>query len=109
VVSFYAETQKAFAGTHLQISGVALTERGSWSVSTANGAQIVIGDREQAGAGCAFPRCLSAADRRSCRWLHLRRSSLHQRIRRALAASGRRQRWRLAPLMKTICLLKAAL
>ena len=49
VVSFYAETQKAFAGTHLQINGVALTERGSWSVSTANGAQIVIGDRDQAG------------------------------------------------------------
>ncbi|OOG66230.1 cell division protein FtsQ [Rhodanobacter sp. B04] len=49
VVSFYAETQRAFAGTHLQITGVALTERGSWSVSTANGAQIVIGDRAQAG------------------------------------------------------------
>ena len=49
VVSFYAETQKAFAGTHLQITGVALTERGSWSVNTASGAQIVIGDRDQAG------------------------------------------------------------
>ena len=49
VVSFYAETQKAFAGTHLQITGVALTERGSWSVTTASGAQIVIGDRDQAG------------------------------------------------------------
>lgn len=49
VVSFYAETQKAFAGTHLRIIGVALTERGSWSVTTAGGAQIVIGDREQAG------------------------------------------------------------
>ena len=49
VVSFYAETQKAFAGTHLRITGVALTERGSWSISTAGGAQIVIGDREQAG------------------------------------------------------------
>jgi cell division protein FtsQ len=49
VVSFYAETRKAFAGTHLQITGVALTERGSWSISTANGAQIVIGDRDQAG------------------------------------------------------------
>jgi cell division protein FtsQ len=49
VVSFYAETQKAFAGTHLQIAGVALTERGSWSVTTATGAQIVIGDRDQAG------------------------------------------------------------
>ena len=49
VVSFYAETRKAFARTHLQIQGVALTERGSWSVSTADGAQIVIGDRDQAG------------------------------------------------------------
>jgi cell division protein FtsQ len=49
VVSFYAETRKAFARTHLDIHGVALTERGSWSVSTASGAQIVIGDREQAG------------------------------------------------------------
>ncbi len=49
VVSFYAETSKAFAGTHLKITGVALSDRGSWSVTTASGAQIVIGDREQAG------------------------------------------------------------
>ncbi|KRE88786.1 cell division protein FtsQ [Frateuria sp. Soil773] len=49
VVSFYAETQKAFAGTRLKIAGVALTERGSWSLVTASGAQIVVGDREQAG------------------------------------------------------------
>jgi cell division protein FtsQ len=48
VVSFYAETQKAFAGIHLQVTGVTLTERGSWSLATANGAQIVLGDREQA-------------------------------------------------------------
>lgn len=49
VVSFYAEAGKAFAGTHLQINGVALTERGSWSVTTTSGARIVIGDRDQAG------------------------------------------------------------
>jgi cell division protein FtsQ len=49
VVSLYADTRKAFAGTQLQITGVALTERGSWSLSTASGAQIVIGDRDQAG------------------------------------------------------------
>ncbi len=48
VVSFYADTRKAFGGTHLQITGVALTERGSWSLATADGAQIVLGDREQA-------------------------------------------------------------
>ncbi|MEO7050103.1 MAG: cell division protein FtsQ/DivIB [Rhodanobacter sp.] len=49
VVSFYAGASKAFVGTHLQINGVALTERGSWSVTTTGGAQIVIGDRDQAG------------------------------------------------------------
>jgi cell division protein FtsQ len=48
VVSFYAQTKKAFAGIHLQINGVELTERGSWSVATADGAHIVIGDRDQA-------------------------------------------------------------
>jgi cell division protein FtsQ len=49
VVSFYAETQKAFANTKLRITGVALTERGSWSLTTSSGAQIVVGDRDQAG------------------------------------------------------------
>ncbi len=49
VVSFYAEAGKAFAGAHLKINGVALTERGSWSVTTTDGARIVIGDRDQAG------------------------------------------------------------
>ncbi len=49
VVSFYAEAQKAFAGTRLKITGVALTERGSWSLATDSGAQIVLGDRDQAG------------------------------------------------------------
>jgi cell division protein FtsQ len=49
VVSFYAQTSKAFAGTHLKITGVALSDRGSWSLTTASGAQIVVGDREQAG------------------------------------------------------------
>jgi len=49
VVSFFADVQKAFAGTHLMISGVTLTERGSWSVNTEAGAQIVVGDRTQAG------------------------------------------------------------
>lgn len=49
VVSFYADVSKAFAGTHLSINGVALTARGSWSVSTTSGARIVIGDRDLAG------------------------------------------------------------
>jgi cell division protein FtsQ len=49
VVSFYAETQKAFGGTHLAITGVSLSERGSWSLTTSSGAQIVLGDRDQAG------------------------------------------------------------
>lgn len=49
VIGFYADAIKAFAGTSLKITGVALTERGSWSLATANGAQIVLGDRAQAG------------------------------------------------------------
>lgn len=49
VVSFYAETQKAFGGTRLRITGVSLSERGSWALSTDTGAQIVLGDRDQAG------------------------------------------------------------
>ena len=49
VVSFFAETHKAFSGTHMDITGVSLTDRGSWSVATASGAEIVIGDRDQAG------------------------------------------------------------
>lgn len=50
VVSFYADVGKAFAGTRLSINGVALTARGSWSVTTTSGARIVIGDRDLAGA-----------------------------------------------------------
>lgn len=49
VVSFYAQAQKAFLPIRLQITGVALTERGSWTLQTGTGAQIVIGDRDQAG------------------------------------------------------------
>lgn len=49
VVSFYAQTRKAFTGTPVNVTGVALTDRGSWSISTAAGAQIVIGDRDEAG------------------------------------------------------------
>ncbi|WP_049621245.1 cell division protein FtsQ/DivIB [Frateuria defendens] len=49
VVSFYAETQKAFANTRLKIVGVTLTDRGSWSLATASGARIVVGDRDEAG------------------------------------------------------------
>jgi cell division protein FtsQ len=49
VVAFYADALKAVAGTPLKLAGVALSERGSWSLATASGAQIVLGDRAQAG------------------------------------------------------------
>lgn len=49
VVSFYVNTSKAFAATHLKITGVTLSDRGSWSMTTGNGARIMIGDRKQAG------------------------------------------------------------
>lgn len=67
VVSFYAATRKAFVPTHWDITGVALTDRGSWSVSAANGAQIVIGDRSQAGSRLrrflqVFPQLMAGHD-----------------------------------------------
>lgn len=48
VVGFYAETLRAFAGTDMKITGVALTPRGSWSLVTSAGASIVLGDRDAA-------------------------------------------------------------
>lgn len=49
VVSFYAQARKSFEGrAQLSIVGVSLSDRGSWSVTTDSGADIVIGDREQA-------------------------------------------------------------
>ncbi|MEI7035809.1 cell division protein FtsQ/DivIB [Fulvimonas yonginensis] len=49
VVGFYADALKAVAGSPLKVAGVALSERGSWSLTTASGAQIVLGDRSLAG------------------------------------------------------------
>jgi cell division protein FtsQ len=49
VVSFYAQARKSFEGrAQLAIVGVSLSDRGSWSVTTDSGADIVIGDRDQA-------------------------------------------------------------
>jgi cell division protein FtsQ len=50
VVGFYADALKAVAGTPLKVAGVALSERGSWSLVTPAGARIVLGDRGLAGA-----------------------------------------------------------
>lgn len=49
VVAFYADALKAVAGSPLRVAGVSLSERGSWSLATAAGARIVLGDRAQAG------------------------------------------------------------
>lgn len=50
VVSFYAQVLQAFAGTPIHVNSVALTERGSWSLGTQDGALIMLGDSEQAAA-----------------------------------------------------------
>jgi cell division protein FtsQ len=50
VVGFYAQALKAFAGTGVKIAAVTLTDRGSWTLGTADGAQIVLGDRTLASA-----------------------------------------------------------
>jgi cell division protein FtsQ len=46
VVSLYGEAQKIFAGTSLSVQGVRLSARGSWSLTLADGARIVIGRAE---------------------------------------------------------------
>ena len=47
VIDFYTRSQKLFSGTGLSVVGVALSERGSWTVNLGSGAEVAIG-REQA-------------------------------------------------------------
>ena len=46
VVALYTEAQKTFTGTSLAVRGVRLSARGSWSLTLAGGARIVIGRAE---------------------------------------------------------------
>lgn len=43
VIAFYREAQRDFAPFHLEVDSVELSERGSWNLSLANGASIVVG------------------------------------------------------------------
>ena len=47
VIDFYTRSQKLFSGTGLSVVGVALSERGSWTLVLGSGAEVEIG-REQA-------------------------------------------------------------
>lgn len=49
VIGFYADALKMFAGTSLKVAGVTLSDRGSWTLATTSGADIVLGDSEHAG------------------------------------------------------------
>ncbi len=48
VVALYGEAQRMFAGTTLAIQGVRLSARGSWSLTLADGARVVIGRADPA-------------------------------------------------------------
>ena len=50
VVGFYSEARKAFARSQVQIEGLTLTDRGSWSIRIGDGAQVIVGDSAQAGS-----------------------------------------------------------
>lgn len=50
VMDFYVQLQKAFNAPELKVVGLSLSERGSWSMRLASGAEIMIGDSDQAGA-----------------------------------------------------------
>ncbi|HET6912530.1 MAG TPA: cell division protein FtsQ/DivIB [Rhodanobacteraceae bacterium] len=43
VLAFYSEAQREFAPFHLAVDSVELSERGSWTLTLANGASVVIG------------------------------------------------------------------
>jgi len=47
VIDFYTRSQKLFAETGLRVVGVALSDRGSWTINLGSGAEVAIG-REQA-------------------------------------------------------------
>lgn len=47
VIDFYTRSQRLFSGTGLNVVGVALSERGSWTLVLGSGAEVEIG-REQA-------------------------------------------------------------
>jgi len=48
VVTLYTTAQETFAGTALSVRGVRLSARGSWSLTLADGARVVIGRAEPA-------------------------------------------------------------
>lgn len=48
VVSLYTRAQRTFSGTQLSVQGVRLSARGSWSLTLADGARIVIGRADPA-------------------------------------------------------------
>lgn len=43
VLAFYQEAQRDFAPFHLPVASVELSERGSWELTLANGASVVVG------------------------------------------------------------------
>ena len=45
VVDFYTKTQRALSGSGLILTGVSLNERGSWTLTLASGAQILLGHK----------------------------------------------------------------
>jgi cell division protein FtsQ len=48
VVALYTEAQRTFSGTQLAVRGVRLSARGSWNLTLADGARIVIGRADPA-------------------------------------------------------------
>ncbi len=45
VVGFYTRTAHVFSGSGMLLTGVRLSERGSWTLTLANGAQILLGHK----------------------------------------------------------------
>ncbi len=43
VIAFYRDSQRAFTGTGLDVTGAKLTSRGAWTLELSTGAQVVVG------------------------------------------------------------------
>ncbi|MBS0570897.1 MAG: cell division protein FtsQ/DivIB, partial [Proteobacteria bacterium] len=54
VVDFYNDLVHRFSGSGLIVSGVSLSPRGSWTLTLANGAQILLGHKDSAARLARF-------------------------------------------------------
>ena len=89
VIRFHADCLKEFSGSGLIVTAVALSPRGGWKLTLANGAQHRGRPRSAARTSETFPRCVAEARRGPQRHAGVCRSALRQWICVALGQCAR--------------------